>query len=407
MTGLGRAMDPNGVSDRTISVRGGSENVPMRSLFGPPTSKEAADRAAREWSDAVDHAAAVGARHHIVPRFLLARFANPQGRLRVRNRVTGSGSIRGIGDMAVRDFYTAVTDARVLDASFETLLSEIEGAAAEVLHTHLDATAFARPRPLSDSERFKIDTFVSMQYVRGMRVRRGLEIMTDYGVKLLNQDKLSVTDIDELDIVPHSNDHLRMIAPLSEHAFEELAMRSLTIVTIDQPLLITGDEPVVLLHEGPRPKVNPNGYANVSGPGIDPRDIVQFHSPHGGFGGANEIALAVSPTSILVYGPRHDGWVGPPQRLSGREATAAAKEHNATVIDGAIDWVAAHPDHAWFKTVKMPPPTPIMSIIDGGSQMARRANSSKDRKPINRLRADDVNIEPLPEGPTDSVERAG
>lgn len=379
----------------------------MRSLFGPPTSPEAADRAAREWSDAVDHSAAVGARHHIVPRFVLARFASPQGRLRVRDRVTGTDSIRGIGDMAVRDFYTAVTDPRVLDASFETLLSEIEGAAAEVLHTHLDATAFTRPRPLSDSERFKIDTFVSMQYVRGMRVRRGLEIMTDYGMKLVNQDKLSVTDIDELDIVPHSNDHLRMMAPLSEHAFEELATRPLTILTIDQPLLITGDEPVVLLREGPRPKVNPNGYANVSGPGIDPHDVVQFHSPRGGFAEANEIALAVSPTTVLVYGLKHDGWEGPPQRLAGSAASAAAKEHNATVIDGAIDWVAAHPDHASFRSMKMPSPVPIMTIIDGGSQMARRANSSKDRKPINRLRADDVNIEPLPKDPDQAAQIAG
>jgi hypothetical protein len=28
--------------------------------------------------------------------------------------------------------------------------------------------------------------------------------------------------------------------------------------------------------------------------------------------------------------------------------------------------------------------------------MARRTNIPKDRKPINRLRADDVNLEPLP-----------
>jgi len=305
--------------------------------------------------------------------------------------------------MAVRDFYTAVTDAHVLDASLETLLSEIEGAAAEVLHAHLDATAFSRPRPLSEGERFKIDMFVSMQYVRGMRVRRGLEILTDYGMKLINQDKLSVTDIDELDIVPHSNDHLRMISGLSERAFQELAERPLTIVTIDHPLLITGDEPVVLLHEGPRPKVNPDSYANVSGPGIDPRDIVQFHSPRGSFAEAKEVALAVSPRAILVYGPKQDRWTGPPQRLAGREAAAAAKEHNQAIIDGAIDWVAANPEHAWFSSMKMPPPSPIMTIVDGGSQMARRANSSKDRKPINRLRAADVNIEPLPKEPDDKV----
>lgn len=375
----------------------------VNSLFGPATSPEAADRRARNWSDAVDRSAAVGTRHHIVPRFLLARFANAQGQLRVRDRTTGVTTLRGICDMAVRDFYTAVTDARALDASLETLFSEIEGAAAEVLHTHLDATAFSRPRPLNDEERFKIDTFVSMQYVRGMRIRRGLEILTDYGMKLVNQDKLSATDIDELDIVPHSNDHLRMIAGLSEHTFDELAVRPLTVITIDRPLLITGDEPVVLLHEGPRLKVNQNGYANVSGPDIDPRDVVQFYAPSGGFALANEIGLAVSPTTVLVFGPKHNAWEGPPQRINGREATAVAKEHNAAVIDGAIDWVAAHPDHGWFNSMKMPPPAPIITIIDGGSQMARRANGSKDRKPINRLRADDVNIEPFPKDSSDGV----
>lgn len=198
-----------------------------------------------------------------------------------------------------------------------------------------------------------------------------------------------------------------MMAPLSEHAFEELTGRPLTTVTIDQPLFITGDEPVVLLHEGPRPKVNPDGYPNVSSPGIDRRDIVQFHSPRGGLAEANEIALAVSPTAILVYGPRHDRWAGPPPHLTGVEAASAATEHNATVIDGAIDWVAAHPDHTWFRNMEMPPATPIMTIIDGGSQMARRANTSKERKPINRLRADDVNIEPLPKDPKQTVRVAG
>lgn len=390
---------PGHVGDR-------DENWSVRSLFGPPTSQEASERLARDWLDAIDHSAAVGARHHIVPRFLLARFATPQGRLRVRDRVTGTATIRAITDLAVRDFYTAVTDAQQFDASLETLLSEVEGAAADVLHTHLDATAFTRPRPLTEDERFKIDTFVSMQYVRGMRVRRGIEIMTDYAMKLVNQDKLSAADIEELDIVPHSNDHLRMISGLSEHAFEELVVRPLTVVTIDKPLLIMGDEPVILLHDGPRHKVNANGYANVIGPDIDPRDIVQFHSPGGGLAEASEIAIAVSPTALLVYGQKNEKWDGPAQRINGRAAAAAAKEHNQAVIDGAIDWVAAHPDHAGFGSMKMPAPIPIVTVIDGGSQMARRANRTKDRRPINRLRPDDINIEPLPKEDSGETEIA-
>jgi hypothetical protein len=44
-----------------------------------------------------------------------SRVASSQGRLRDREPGTAI-----IGDMAVRDFYTAATDARVLDASLET-----------------------------------------------------------------------------------------------------------------------------------------------------------------------------------------------------------------------------------------------------------------------------------------------
>jgi hypothetical protein len=46
-------------------------------------------------------------------------------------------------------------------------------------------------------------------------------------------------------------------------------------------------------------------------------------------------------------------------------------------LDGAIDWVAAHPDHSALRKMKMSLPAPIMTVIAGGSQMAQRANSSK------------------------------
>ncbi|MDQ1569550.1 MAG: hypothetical protein QOF79_224, partial [Actinomycetota bacterium] len=111
---------------------------------------------------------------------------------------------------------------------------------------------------------------------------------------------------------------------------------------------------------------------------------------------ANEIAIAVSPTALIVYGPRTERRDGPTQRIEGVAAVAAAKEHNGLIVDGAIDWVAAHPDHARFATMKMPAPVPIVTILDGGSQMARRANGTTDRRPINRLRPEDINIEPLP-----------
>jgi hypothetical protein len=118
----------------------------MTDLLQPHASNREADRRAREWLGKLDHQVAVGKRHHIVPKFLLARFSSAEGKLRVRNRRDGKASTRSISDLAVRDFYTAVTDMSGLDSSLESLLSTVEGGTSEILRQHLDFRAFVQPR---------------------------------------------------------------------------------------------------------------------------------------------------------------------------------------------------------------------------------------------------------------------
>lgn len=335
--------------------------------------------------------AAVGVRHHIVPKVLLARFATAKGRIRVRDRSTGVSSVRNIGDLAVRDFYTAVTTNKELDGRLEAILSEVEGTMATILRERIDARAFVKPRHFTTQERFVIDTFVSMQYVRGMRVRRTMEIVTDYGMKLVNQGRLTTEEIGTLDIVPHPNDHLRMFGPLSQQAHEYLAPRPLVVVHLEQPLLLIGDEPVVMSADLSFPTVDPEGLPNVSGLGIDLRDIIQLQSNRGvGFATADEILLAVSPTTVLVFGPLGQSWDARSVRMIGKDAAVAAAEHNSLVLDASVDWVAAHPDHPSFAHMNMPEAKPIVRISDEGSVPGRRANSTLVRRPINRLRASDV-----------------
>ena len=108
-------------------------------LLQTHASDREADRRAHRWLENLDCRAAVGKRHHIVPRFLLARFASQQEQLRVRDRSTGATSLRAIGDLAVRDFHTVVTDSHGLDSSLESLLGTVEGGAAEILRG-VDAT---------------------------------------------------------------------------------------------------------------------------------------------------------------------------------------------------------------------------------------------------------------------------
>lgn len=363
----------------------------MHNLWDLSASPAAADRAAQRWLDSLQPSAAVGDRHHLVPKFLLAKFGASDGRIRVRDRSTGDSSLRSIGDLAVRDFYTAVTVTQELDGRLEAILSEAEGAMATILRERIDARAFVKQRAFTTQERFVIDTFVSMQYVRGMRVRRSMEIITDYGMKLVNQGRLSPEDIETLDIVPHPNDHLRMFGRLTEQAFEYLASRPLVVAHLDQPLLFIGDEPVVMSADRPLPSFDPEGVPNVTGPGIDPRNIVHLQGNRGaGFAMADEILLAVSPTTVLVFGPIGQSWDATSVRISGNDAASTAEEHNSLVLDASVVWVAAHPDHPTFASMRMPEAKPIVRVSDGASAPGRRANSTTHRRPINRLRASDV-----------------
>jgi hypothetical protein len=355
----------------------------MTDILQPHASEREADRRAREWLDNLDHQAAVGSRHHIVPKFLLARFASPQGQLRVRNRVDGKPSLRAIGDLGVRDFYTSVTHEAVLDSSLESLLSMVEGGAAEILRQHLDLRTFVRPRAFNREERATLDTFVAMQAVRGMRIRRSIEVIADYTVKLLNQDTLSDEDVSDTDFVPHPNDHLRMFGRLAESAEKILKTRSASLIRLDKPRLIIGDEPVLLARDSdvrqkhsPRPNMTSAEHVLLEG--------------GGGFANAEIIMLAVSPDVVLVYGPSGGSQLPIEVELGDAEAASFALEHNQLVVENAIDWVAASPDHAGFLSMKMSSPLPLITIHDQGSAAAARVNETAARRPIRRLRFDDV-----------------
>lgn len=356
----------------------------MTELLQPHTSDREADRRAREWLGKLDHQAAVGKRHHIVPRFLLARFASEDGKLRVRNRRDGKASTRSIGDLAVRDFYTAVTDSSGLDSSLESLLSTVEGGTADILRQHLDFGAFVKPRPFTLEERATLDAFVAMQAVRGMRIRRSIEVIADYTVKLLNQDKISEEDIRNRDFVPHPNEHLKMFGNLAQRAEETLKGRSTSLIHLDKPLLIIGDEPVLIEAEQ-----DESAKRGESKPELTSQDFVRLEGGRG-FANAEIIMLPVAPAVLLVYGPRGRRNLPAEVHLAGAEALSFAEELNRLMASCAIDWIAARPDHPSFDSLKVLPPQPLLTVRDYGSSAAARVNSTPARRPIRRLRHDDI-----------------
>lgn len=357
----------------------------MTNLLQPHVSSKEGDRRAQEWLDNLDHRAAVGTRHHIVPRFLLERFASANDQLRVRNRTDGRASLRSIGDLAVRDFYTVVTSNSELDSSVESFLSIVEGGAAQTLRQHLDYRAFARPRAFTAQERSILDEFVATQAIRGMRMRRAIEVTTDYAVKLLNQDKITDDDVRNTEFIPHPNDHLRIFGPLLERATDVLRNRSASLVHLDAPLLIIGDEPVILERE----EEEAAGRGTHAPDMTTAQDLVLIEGGLG-FANAEVILLPISPSTLLVYGPpgRHN--LPAVVEFSGEEARSTAEELNLKIADAAIDWVAAHPDHAGFASMKMPPRQSILKVHDYGSLAAQQTNSTPARRPVRRLRPEDV-----------------
>lgn len=356
----------------------------MTDMLQPHLSDRESDRRAREWLDNVDHQAAVGARHHIVPRFLLARFASAEGQLRVRNRTDGRASLRSISDLAVRDFYTAVTECAVLDARLESLLSAVEGGAAEILRQHLDCRTFARPRAFTPEERATLDAFVAMQAVRGMRTRRSIEALTDYTVKLFNQDKIPDEDTRNTEFVPHPNEHLKMFGNLAAHAEVLLRSRSTTMVRLDKPLLMIGDEPVLTANDQDETE-----WRRGTRPDMASGELVLLESG-GGFAHAEVIMLPVTPSIVLLYGPPDVHRITAELLLTGVEAECFADEHNRLMVESAIDWVAASPKNPSVVSMKMPPPRPLLAVYDYGSLAAAQANTTPARRPIRRVRPDDV-----------------
>lgn len=375
-------------------------------LLQPHASEREADRRAREWLGGLDHQAAVGARHHIVPRFLLARFASGDDQLRVRNRRDGKASTRTITDLAVRDFYTAVTNGSELDSSLESLLSVIEGGAAEIIRQHLDLRAFANARAFTPEERATLDLFVAMQTVRGMRVRRSLEVIADYTVKLLNQDKITENDVQNTAFVPHPNEHLKMIGNLAERAEETLKSRATSLIRLDKPLLIIGDEPVLIDHER-----DDSAMRGRPDPESISEDLVHLAGERG-FATADIIMLPLAPSVLLAYGPPNREHLPVEIRFTGVEAQSFAKEINLLTIGSAIEWVAAHPDHSEFDSIRMTPPQPLLAVHDYGSSAARHVNSTPAHRPIRRLRHSDVSEigtaepEPKPAGRLPSANNA-
>lgn len=369
-------------SDENRGNVGGTCHHPPVGRIYQLASDAGAEQLAQRWYESIDLRSQVGTRHHIVPRTILRRFANSAGQIRLRDRITSKVRIVSVGDVAVKDFYTFIDLDMAPNGAMEVWLSEVEAEFARVIRPYLSTSAFGVARPPAGIDRFALDTFVAVQALRGMRTRRAMELVADYGMKLVNQDKISAEEIQQIEIVPHQNEHIEFMHRASETLADHLSHRPVSVATLDAPLLIIGDEPVVLTPRDGAPKGDLRDRLRIEGEHVAPENLVQISNSHGvGFHDADEVILPLSPCHALVYGPAGARLDSMSWSVEGGAAVKVAHEVNRLQAKNAFGWVATHPDGPHLAQIPWPKPTPAVTIYDNQSLPAAVANSRPHVRP--------------------------
>lgn len=346
-------------------------------------------RAGARWVATIDPKRYVGHKHHVVPAFILRRFANAKNQLQVRDLARNTTRLVNVNDLAVTDFYTFINTSGEPDSSYEHLWGEIEAGASRALRNHLQASPFVKPRPFSAEEKVAIDALVALQLVRGPTLRRVSELLTDYGIKLTNIHRLSADDMVDLEFAPHQNEHLQVMARLLERVATHLSTRAAWLVTIDRPSLIICDEPVCLepANDG---RALPARNPTSTRPGLHrtrkgrlrvPSDLIQIRSNGIGLADASELALPLGPAVALVYDEAGSKGDRQHMSLSGEDADYFSRAIVRMCAQRAVGWIAASPDNLALGSTDVVRARPFLTINDGGSLIARSVSGKPRRSP--------------------------
>lgn len=137
-------------------------------------------------------------KHHVVPRFYLAGFADPADNIVSVNRKTGQEHKSRVRKAARRAGFYALEDAEgQWHEDAEELMSQLEGDAAAALK--LVRAGIGR----SLEEKAALATFIALQFVRGQDRRDATNLAYDHMSKLmlagLPEDDLSarILEVDE------------------------------------------------------------------------------------------------------------------------------------------------------------------------------------------------------------------
>lgn len=373
------------------------------SLTGGPEAEEQA----REWSARVDPRAYVGSVHHTVPRFMLQRWALDD-QVRTYSRVARVFSMRNVRDLGVRDFYTFIDLDGSPDSSFESLLSEVEGQASDVIARLL--SPFTPAPEINTTDVGWLVALTAFQAVRTTRRRREAELQAEWYVKTMASGHISDSELRELAIVPHQNQLIESLFTSAEKLVPVIACRPLALVVLDRPLLLIGDEPLVVnggdeadahhadcfLSEAQlRARRARDGKKKRRNGAVDRVVHLRSTAPMG-LGVAAELLLPVSPRSALWWGPLGSSpFTGAVEidRLNGEQASEFAELLNRATASRALDWVVGAPRDDSFLERDFPDQEPLLVVCDGDNAASAALNRVPDRirphrlsRPVDRAR---------------------
>jgi hypothetical protein len=377
----------------------------VRERWALPPGEVEDDEQAKRWLASIDPTAYVGSRHHTVPRFLLQRWADGKDQVRIYRRIEKRHGVENIANLAIRDFYTVINEDGTKSSALESLMGHIEANAK----THLDKISdpFTRPTPLGMEAIVALAQFAAFQSTRTTRRRRELELHAEWYAKTIAASRVADDELRRLSVVPHQNETATMAAQLAGELMPYFMCRPLAVVTLDRPLLYTCDEPVVLNA--------PNGAFHLADCALTDAEIeqrvrrqlrklkkrkrgraevrgrtVHFSSTMPtGHGVADEILLAISPRSALLWGPltKAPRQEEPVERVSldESEATQFAQMANDAMCAQALDWIISRTDDEAFGSKNFPPPGPLMRVCDGTNAAAAAVNEPPHRFRPHRL----------------------
>ncbi|MDK1342052.1 DUF4238 domain-containing protein [Streptomyces sp. 378] len=350
-----------------------------------------------EWDlENADPTHQVGARHHIVPAFYLRRFANSQNQLWVRDRRSPMPGLRKESDLAIRDFYTFQDLHGDPDGRMEQVLQKIEDRAASALRRVTSAVTWGRP--IRPEDKTDLCVFTAFQYVRGLRKRREIELMSDFYVRVMQLNdpvgagrreaatyREMLRDFRTLEVTSHPNEHVSLLGELAEPLSNHLLHRPLIVVELTNGALITCDEPVVTFddqEDTPDPVIAQARQRTRSRRRRGQREIrqtrtlIQVQSTRNrGLARVDEIVLPVGRRTLLVFS--HPAAAGPSHlRITREEGHEVAEEVNKRMLAQAYFMAFAHPDDRHLLAESLPEVGPLYRLGGVHPEQARVAGAA-------------------------------